>query len=478
MNYLIPVNLVKNIYEKAGLDFLKPNYFKFLTELSRPSLEAWVQNFWYADGVKELPYPQSFCQTQATDPEKVDMLSLASHLLGYTPRIRKHFVNFGTPNTTIRKLEHKSLGVQKVACLETETSNFVIRQNGFITLTGNCKFDLKVIKSTFGVWLPNVDCTMILMQRLGLCTGYKAAQARGFSLKALARDYFDIVLSKVEQDSDWSTPILRNSQLEYAALDVGKPKDSNLKHSILLDGYFLLKEALETEPPNGYGVAESLEIDQRCNEVLARCEYTGMPVSLDMLNAIYNQARVELEESKLYLCKELDIKVEQRLNFDDEGNPYKEIIISDKTIALLNNPKNLVQLVNKKLASAGEKLTDAQSGTLEALLKKLKVEKEEAEKEMSEDEELDNSYFIEEVEFNSILIDNLLKYKKLVKLVSIDYRNIINVVTGCIHPEFSCIGASTGRMASRGLFNAQQISTVFLVISALENPFISDSLIV
>lgn len=344
------------------------------------------------------------------------------------------------------------------------------------------KYDLKVIKSTFDVWLPNSDCTMILMQRLGLCTGYKAAQIRGFSLKALARDYFDITLSKVEQDSDWSTPILRSSQLEYAALDVGKPKSSNLKHSILLDGYFLLKQVLETEPPNGFGVAESLEIDQRCNEVLARCEYTGMPVSLDVLNAIYNQAREELQDRILKLCRDLEIPVEQRLNFNEAGIPYQEIIVPPKTLALLNNPKSLVERVNYKLSAIDKKLTDAQSGSLKSLLKQLKVTKEQAESEpsfedQSEEEELDHSYFIEDICASSELIDNLLKYKSLVKLVSIDYREIINVVTGCVHPEFLCIGASTGRMASRGLFNAQQISTLSIIIRVLKNPFVSNSLI-
>lgn len=394
----------------------------------------------------------------------------------HTSRVRLMQIS-GYKNSIPYLFDVLKLGVEALAPIIE-----VLMDPSIKKISHNNKYDSKVFKSTFGVWLPNWDCTMILMQKLGLCTGYKAAQIRGFSLKALARDYFDIVLSKVEQDSDWGTEVLRPEQLEYAALDVGKPKSSKLKHSILLDGYFLLKQALETKPPNGYGVAECLEWDQRCNEVLAKCEYTGMPISIDMLNAIYNQARLELEESKLQLCKDLDIKVDQRHNFLEDGTPYLEIIISDKTTKLLNNPKSLVELVNKKLNTIGQKLTDAQSGTLEALLKKLKVEKEEAKKEQEaidsdEDTELDNGFFIEEAEFNSTLISNLLKYKSLVKLVSIDYRNIINVVTGCVHPEFLCIGASTGRMASRGLFNAQQISTLSLVISALKNPFVSNSLI-
>lgn len=391
----------------------------------------------------------------------------------HTSRVRLLQIS-GYKNNVPYVFDVLKLGVKNLAPIIEVLMNPSIKK-----VAHNMKFDLKVLKSTFGVWVPNFDCTMIIMQKLGLATGYKAAQIRGFSLKALARDYFDIILSKVEQDSDWGTEILRAEQLEYAALDVGKPKRSSLKHSILLDGYFLLKEVLEVEPPNGYGVAECLEWDQRCNEVLARCEYSGMPVSLDMLNAIYNQARLELEEKKLQLCKDLNIRVEQRINFDEDGNPYKEIVISDQTIKLLNNPKKLVELVNRKLSTTGQKLTDAQSSSLETLIKKLKVEKEEAEKEseLNEDDDLDNEFFLEEVEFNSTLIQNLLRYKSLVKLVSIDYRNIINVVTGCVHPEFSCIGASTGRMASRGLFNAQQISTLSLEIPALNNPFISNSLI-
>lgn len=474
LRYGIPSSVVKDICLRSGIDPLKPDYSKFILSLSKEALEEWVLNFWYAEGDKGSPYPQNFCQTRLANPEKVEMLLLAGHLLGYTPKINgKDFVAFGRPITRNIRLKHRSLGIQNVACLETETSNFVIRQGDFITITGNSKFDLKVIYSTWGIWLENAWCISLMSRRIGVCTGFRASQMRGHSYKAIARDYFGIDISKTEQASDWSNPNRTPSQLKYSVLDVAAPKNSSIK-SIVVEAYRLFEKVLYTPMPNGFGgncklkdYNESIELDQEVNLLLAQMEYRGIPVSKKMLDLIYETAKIELEELKLYLCKSFNLPIQQRISYEGD-KPFLEVLLSEETQKILNSPKKLVILINKALKNQGvAPLTDVMSGSLEELLRRLKDTEEVLEESIHEEEE-EFLFEDEEVsrEWGIELIDKLLKYKELVKLIGTDYRKLINPVTGRVHSSFQCIGASTGRMSSGGKesFNCQQISSKNIII--------------
>lgn len=356
-----------------------------------------------------------------------------------------------------------------------------LKREDLIKVIHNAKYDLKIIKSTSGIWMPNTHCTMVMMQRMGLCTGFKSSQLRGHSLKSLARDFFNIKLSKVEQTSDWSTPDLTIEQLEYAALDVGAPRSSSY-YSILLEAYLMLMETLTSPLPNGYGVAESLEYDLESNQILAQIEYSGMPINDEMLSTLMTSAKQRLQECKIKMCKDLDLPIEQRIKITARG-PEHEVIIPDRVSKLLNNPKALTVKINERLQLLlGFELTDAQSDTLEKVLSKLQEDSKEAgaSEELEDEEEGDivENFFIEECQLNIEIISNILEYKTLLKLTGTDYLSIINPVTGCLHSNVNCIGASTGRMSSGGgsdTFNSQQLSKVDFKIPALENPFKSNS---
>ena len=347
-------------------------------------------------------------------------------------------------------------------------------------------FDCKMLRSSLGIWVENVWCTLVMSKRIGVCTGFRASQMRGHSLKALTRDYLGIDLSKLEQKSDWSNPNLTNEQLEYAALDTGATKESKLD-SILGYLYNLFHTTLYTPAPKGFGgycklkdYKEPIEVDQAANAILAEIEYTGMPVSVKMLDLIYNTANRELEDLKLYLCKSFSLPLRQTIEYAEEG-PQQKVILSEKTEETLNSPQQLVQLVNKVLKSQGIVLDNVKAESMEAVLKKLKIaDSEEESEEFDEDayeDDLEELDYEEEhdVNWGIELIDKLVKYKELSKLISIDYRKIINPVTGRLHSSYQAIGAATGRMSSggKGSYNCQNVSckSLFIKYFLSSNPY-------
>ena len=258
--YKVPGKLVASVYEKAGTDLDAPDYEAFVLGLSAEALGTWFETFWFAEGSKSTPFPQVFCQTRKANPGKFEALLLAGHLLGYTLKPRGNdFLNFGRPTTTLRKVEHHSLGRERVACLVTDTSNFVMRQGDFVTITGNSKFDYQFLFALYGISLSPVFDTMLAAQVLA-----GGNYAASFSLEGVAERYLEETLDKSEQRSDWSGE-LSEAQLEYAARDA----------RVLVPLRERLAEALEAEE-----LGRISEIEFAAVATIAEMELAG--VKLDV----------------------------------------------------------------------------------------------------------------------------------------------------------------------------------------------------
>lgn len=125
------------------------DYTKFILSLRKESLEAFLEAFWLGDGHtlgRDSKYSSRIVyQNQGNI---LDAVHLGYELLGkscilnekegsegyYTIRARDR------GHVTMQKAVKKSSRVTDVFCLTTENSNFVIRQGGVITITGNCAY--------------------------------------------------------------------------------------------------------------------------------------------------------------------------------------------------------------------------------------------------------------------------------------------------------------------------------------------------
>lgn len=326
-------------------------------------------------------------------------------------------------------------------------------------------YDMKLIKVLLGVWLPNWRCSSIAMATLGVSNGWKASSFRGHKLKDLARDYFSIHLDKELGKSDWSGE-LSKKQILYSAIDVSAPKGTSTK-SILIEGYALLKQAsIEA------GQEWSFNLDQDVVPILARAEYNGLPVSVNVLEAVSNSSQELVQIKKMGLCKKLGIPVQESIEVGNDGEFILELIIPEWASTLLNNNKGLVKYMDKVLrTSTGVGLSDLKAETLEAALKQI---------EEVEEEELIQT----DLDLGIELINELLSYKRLAKLHTEagKYIEVLNPVTNCIHTTTRCIGTSTGRMSSSGdkeatsrTVNSQQISTIPIRISSGKDLYATNS---
>ncbi len=89
----------------------------------------------------------------------------------------------------------------------------LVSDPGVLKLFHFARFDVAIMKYTFGVDCPNIYCTKIASKLVRTYTDRHG-------LRHLCRDLIGVDLSKQQQSSDWGAEELSPEQLAYAASDV------------------------------------------------------------------------------------------------------------------------------------------------------------------------------------------------------------------------------------------------------------------
>ncbi|SES87702.1 DNA polymerase-1 [Methanococcoides vulcani] len=142
----------------------------------------------------------------------------------------------------------------------------------------NAKFDLKFLKHA-GLPVNGKIFDTMLAERL-LTAGL--TNTPGASLKALAKKYLGVDLSKEEQVSDWGQADLTTEQLRYAALDA----------AILLDLRPKLAKNL-----NAYDLVRAATLEFECVPALVDMELNGMLVDQNKWRVLSSKMEQEQAET-------------------------------------------------------------------------------------------------------------------------------------------------------------------------------------
>lgn len=218
-------------------DFHLEDLFTTLSTSSRSVIESWASGVWDAEGLLSR---DKFAVTYQTDarPRNTlvkDAFQFAMQLLGRrTWQNLKEECVLSSENKFItnRTTKITSLGVHPVACLRTENSNFVIRQNGFVTLTGNCGYDLGRTYEAYTLKEHKIDWVDTQSMHI-ICNGLADGQRAYFALKeSLAKgkhlsknDYF-----WVKSRPKWSRQGSTNSLAATYDFHVGGKMDKELRN--------------------------------------------------------------------------------------------------------------------------------------------------------------------------------------------------------------------------------------------------------
>ena len=364
-------------------------------------------------------------------------------------------------------------------------------------LAHHAKFDLLMLMGHFKYQFTNVRCTLTLAQLYANATGSKLARVRKLSLEALCRDWLGRFMTGKGsvQLTDWYTSVsartLDNPQwvekLHYAAVDVINLLElHDLLNSILClplpsSPYIEETEREEGEEQGyGYGMANVVDVEMRFINVAAEIQFNGLPASSYVLNQLLDAVVTEKMRAAQSFCHTVGLPTLLLSPFDDYESP------SPSSLKSLNSPAQLKSILTNL---TDLELTSTQSGLIERTLKVLQAYAEHNKKsddneggdddddehtvpiELIEGEE-DLYGLLEDIESEKLgklasVLNELITYKRLTKLESMNLAAYINPVTGCIHGNTNAIGTSTGRSSSSKP-NIQQISSKNKVVVELD----------
>lgn len=147
--YTIKQPSMRKLLLEVGLPLCNKSdidYTNWILGLSQDALKAFYKAFWLADGyTKGRGIKHTTDVFYQNSGNIADAITLVSELLGYNT-----YVSGKNLCKVIRARKYSYLGMQNTVksysrkadtfCITTDNSTFVVRQGGFITITGNCQY--------------------------------------------------------------------------------------------------------------------------------------------------------------------------------------------------------------------------------------------------------------------------------------------------------------------------------------------------
>jgi hypothetical protein len=175
----------RSFIDKLGIereDKHNVNWTSHILKMSKECLLSFFESFIKADGY--LKGTNKNITITQNEGGILDAIELCGNLLGYkSSRSLKHnsekcYEIYFNPNgqVTAQKFKKRFSRVVDVFCLSTKNSNFIIRQNNRIMLTGNCTYNAGVKKIA-----ETADITLKLAQQLHSAYWEKNASVKVFT---------------------------------------------------------------------------------------------------------------------------------------------------------------------------------------------------------------------------------------------------------------------------------------------------------
>lgn len=258
----------------------------------------------------------------------------------------------------------------------------------------NAKFDLKMLKTSFGIPRFNkVYCTFIGSQLLSF-----GRVEYGHSLQEVVSNVFDIQLDKSYQTSDWSVENLSDEQLQYSAED-----------SI----YLIPLREHQINQLRQNDMMDVATIEMRAIEVFVEMELNGIFMDYPAWVSTANRNKLRVMRMHLKISKMLS---PQNTLFDGVTG-FK--VSSDKQL------KDYMKMVGIELPTKWDRKKGESRETIE-------------------------TDYLEKIKHKHPVIPMMIKCSGLEKAVTSygeNWRERIHPITKRVHTDYKQIGALTGRVS-------------------------------
>lgn len=341
----------------------------------------------------------------------------------------------------------------------------ILESSDWLKIAHNWMFDLGMIKAHLDIEVVRLYDTMIAEKLLTIGTGAAC------DLEAVAKRYLDVYLDKEVRKDFIGMPIdqvFTPAMLRYASEDVEVLPPIVARQSVMLQRY---------------GLVEVAKVEFECLPVLVAAHLRGVLVEVERWREYIAQVAVEAEEQSVRLREALQPFVDQYRRQKEAGksDQYElDLMTWEEARSMRETLAN--QALERALAegkSKGEarKIYNAVKKTIPCPSKPQPPDAGSGPINLKSSEQLGHAlilagiplpikdgkpqtraYFLEELAEDYELVAWVLALREDIKLVDSFGENVLSFVdaNGRMHPEFSPLGAVTGRHSCRRP-NMQQV---------------------